>query len=150
MVCNSVEYPVVFLWISDNISDSEKPAEYRIFFGYVLHRWQKWMLKNWDYFLSFCFSRESKKPELEHYWSKRQISTPIFAKVIGRNRFLLLKKFLHFTNNKEFDKDRHPRPKLNKIYELMKHFHLKFREVYIPGKNLSLDESFMQFKGRLQ
>ncbi|GFV47940.1 piggyBac transposable element-derived protein 4 [Trichonephila clavipes] len=92
-----------------------------------------------------------KKPEQEHYWSKRQtLSTPIFAKVIGRNRFLLLMKFFHFTNNEEFDKDRHPWPKLNKIYELMEHLQRKFRKVYIPRKNLSLDESLMKFKGRLK
>ncbi|GFW70628.1 piggyBac transposable element-derived protein 4 [Trichonephila clavipes] len=92
-----------------------------------------------------------KKPEQAHYWSKRQtLSTPIFAKVIGRNRFLLLMKFLHFTNNEEFDKDRHPWPKLNKMYEVMEHLQRKFREVYIPGRNLSLDESLMKFKGRLK
>ncbi|GFV30649.1 piggyBac transposable element-derived protein 4 [Trichonephila clavipes] len=92
-----------------------------------------------------------KKPEQEHYWSKRQtLSTPIFAKVIGRNRSLLLMKFLHFTNNEEFDKDRHPWPKLNKIYELMEHLQRKCREVYIPGKNLSLDESLMKFKDRFK
>ena len=47
-----------------------------------------------------------KKLEQEHYWSKRQIlSTPIFAKVMGKNRFLLLMKFHQFSNNEEFDKD---------------------------------------------
>ncbi|GFX52310.1 piggyBac transposable element-derived protein 4 [Trichonephila clavipes] len=92
-----------------------------------------------------------KKPEQKHYWSKRQtLSTPIFAKVIGRNRFLLLMKFLHFTNNEEFNKDRHLWPKLNKIYERMEHLQRKFREVYIPGENLSLDESLMKFKDRLK
>ena len=47
-----------------------------------------------------------KKSEQEYYWSKRQIlSTPIFAKVMGKNRFLLLMKFHQFSNNEEFDKD---------------------------------------------
>ncbi|GFX86055.1 piggyBac transposable element-derived protein 4 [Trichonephila clavipes] len=59
-------------------------------------------------------------------------------------------KFLHFTNNEEFDKDQHPWPKLNKIYELMEHLQRKLREVYIPGENLSLDESLRKFKGRLK
>ncbi|GBM40881.1 PiggyBac transposable element-derived protein 4 [Araneus ventricosus] len=58
-------------------------------------------------------------------------------------------KFLHFTNNEEFDKDNHPWPKLNKIYDIMEHLRNKFRNLYIPDKNLSIDESLMRFKGRL-
>ncbi|GFW26533.1 piggyBac transposable element-derived protein 4 [Trichonephila clavipes] len=118
-------------------------------------RWKKWTETNVEelrlFFAVLLLQGVIKKPEQEHYWSKRQtLSTPNFAKVIGRNRFLLLMKFLHFTNNEELDKDRHPWPKLNKIYELMEHLQRKFREVYIPGKNLSLDESLMKFKGRLK
>ncbi|GFX25968.1 piggyBac transposable element-derived protein 4 [Trichonephila clavipes] len=116
-------------------------------------RWKKWTETNVEelrlFFAVLLLQGVIKKPEQEHYWSKRQtLSTPIFAKVIGRNGFLLLMKFLHCTNNEEFDKDRHPWPKLNKIYELMEHLQSKFREVYIPGKNLSLDESLMKFKAR--
>ncbi|GFW14939.1 piggyBac transposable element-derived protein 4 [Trichonephila clavipes] len=86
-------------------------------------RWKKWTETNVEelrlFFAVLLLQGVIKKPEQEHYWFKRQtLSTPIFAKVIGRNRFLLLMKFLHFTNNEEFDKDRHPWPKLNKIYEL--------------------------------
>ncbi|GFV67162.1 piggyBac transposable element-derived protein 4 [Trichonephila clavipes] len=118
-------------------------------------RWKKWTETNVEelrlFFAVLLLQGVIKKPEQEHYWSKRQtLSTPIFAKVIGRNRFLLLMKFLHFTNNEKFDKDRHPWPKLNKIYELIEHLQRKFREVYIPGENLSLDESLMKFKGRLK
>ncbi|GFW87231.1 piggyBac transposable element-derived protein 4 [Trichonephila clavipes] len=118
-------------------------------------RWKKWTETNVEELRLFLavllLQGVIKKPEQEHYWSKRQtLTTPIFAKAIGRNRFLLLLKFLHFTNNEELDKDRHPWPKLNKIYELMEHLQRKFRKVYIPRKTLSLDESLMKFKGRLQ
>ncbi|GFX89858.1 piggyBac transposable element-derived protein 4 [Trichonephila clavipes] len=117
--------------------------------------WKKWTETNVEelrlFFAVWLLQGVIKKPEQEYYWSKRQtLSSPIFAKVIGRNRFLLLMKFLHFTNNEEFAKDRHPWPKLNKIYEIMEHLQRKFRKVYIPGKNLSLDESLMKFKGRLK
>jgi len=91
-----------------------------------------------------------KKPKQEYYWSKRHIlQTPIFQQVIQKDRFILLMKFLHFTNNEEFDKDNHPWPKLNKIYDIMEHLRKKFRNLYIPDKNLSIDESLMRFKGRL-
>ncbi|GFU16325.1 piggyBac transposable element-derived protein 4 [Trichonephila clavipes] len=118
-------------------------------------RWKKWTKTNVEelrlFFAVLLLQGVIKKPEQEHYWSKRQtLSTPTFAKVIGRNRFLLLMKFLHFTNNEEFYKDRHPWLKFNKIYELMEHLQRKFRKVYIPGKNLSLDESLIKFKVRLK
>ncbi|GFU62994.1 piggyBac transposable element-derived protein 4 [Trichonephila clavipes] len=76
-------------------------------------RWKKWTETNVEelrlFFAVLLLQGVIKKPEQEHYWPKRlTLSTPIFANVIGRNRFLLLMKFLHFTNNEEFDKDRHP------------------------------------------
>ncbi|GFT50513.1 piggyBac transposable element-derived protein 4 [Trichonephila clavipes] len=67
-------------------------------------RWKKWTETNIEelglFFAVLLLQGVIKKPEQEHYWSKRQtLSTPIFAKVIGRNRFLLFMKFLHFNND---------------------------------------------------
>ena len=43
------------------------------------------------------------KPELQQYFSKRaSLLSPFFGKVIEKDRFLLLSKFLHFANNKDF------------------------------------------------
>ncbi|GBM01172.1 PiggyBac transposable element-derived protein 4 [Araneus ventricosus] len=117
-------------------------------------RWKKWTdtdEKELRLFFSVLFLQGIvKKPKQEYYWSKRHIlQTPIFQQVIQKVRFILLMKFLHFTNNEEFDKDNHPWPKLNKIYDIMEHLRNKFRNLYIPDKNLSIDESLMRFKGRL-
>ncbi|GBM21673.1 PiggyBac transposable element-derived protein 4 [Araneus ventricosus] len=117
-------------------------------------RWKKWTdtdEKELRLFFSVLFLQGIvKKPKQEYYWSKRHIlQTPIFHQVIQKDRFILLMKFLHFTNNEEFDKDNHPWPKLNKIYDIMEHLRNKFRNLYIPDKNLSIDESLMRFKGRL-
>ena len=58
-------------------------------------------------------------------------------------------KFLHFSANESLDLANHPNPKLCKIYDAMEHLRNRFREVYVPAENLSLDESLMLYKGRL-
>nr|CAH7723798.1 unnamed protein product [Callosobruchus chinensis] len=56
------------------------------------------------------------------------------------SRFRLLHKFLHFADNNLIDDD--PEPVLD-------HLQRKFMSVYIPGKNISVDESLIGWKGRL-
>ncbi|CAH2002110.1 unnamed protein product [Acanthoscelides obtectus] len=55
-------------------------------------------------------------------------------------RFRLIHKFIHFADNNFLDNDPHP---------IIDHLQNKFRSVYIPGKNISVDESLMGWKGRL-
>lgn len=56
------------------------------------------------------------KPEIALYWSKNKlIETPIFGKFMSRNRFQLIMKFLHFSDNDNFDENSHPNPKHRKI-----------------------------------
>lgn len=91
-----------------------------------------------------------KKPEEKMYWSKSPIfETPFFAKTLSYRRFLLLKKFLHFSNNAEFVESTHPNPKLNKIWPVFEYLQRKFQQGYIPDKNVTIDESLMLYKGRL-
>ena len=90
-----------------------------------------------------------KLPRQEWCWSTRKIHVPVFQELISRNRFLLLMKFMHFTNNENFDLVNHPNPKLWKFFEIMEHLCTRFREVYIPADSLSLDESLMLYKGCL-
>jgi hypothetical protein len=91
-----------------------------------------------------------KLPRQEWCWSKRKIiHVPVFSELMSRNRFLLLMKFMHFSDNENFDLDNHPNPKLRKFFEVMEHLRNRFREVYVPAESLSLDESLMLYKGRL-
>jgi len=90
------------------------------------------------------------KPQEQLYWSKNPIiSTPFFSKLISRRRFLLLKKYLHFANNEEFNPDTHPNPKLNKIWPIFTYLNKKFQEAYTPQRDVTIDESLMLYKGRL-
>ena len=91
-----------------------------------------------------------QKPVEEWYWSKRQsICTPFVSEIMSYRRFQLLMKFLHFTNNETFDIASHPQPKLKKIFEIFQITCRKFQEVYIPEKDITVDESLVPYKGRL-
>jgi hypothetical protein len=90
------------------------------------------------------------KPEQAQYFSKKQsISTPFFAAIMLKDRFLLLSKFLHFTDNKKFDSDGPIPRKLFKIWPILEHMKQKFSQLYIPERDVAIDESLLLWKGRL-
>ena len=64
-------------------------------------------------------------------------------------RFSLISKFLHFTNNDDFDVATHTSPKLKKIWEVYQALLRNFQKAYLPERDLSVDESLMPYKGRL-
>lgn len=70
---------------------------------------------------------------------------PIFRKYMSRNKFLLILRCLHFTSTNTRDNDR-----LGKIRSVVDFFNTKMNSLCYPEKELSLDESMMLWKGRLQ
>ena len=88
------------------------------------------------------------KPALEMYWSTEDcISTPYFSRTMPRNRFQIICRFLHFSDNREIiDPAKDPiykiRPFLNTLLN-------RFREAYQPTENISIDEGMMLWRGRL-
>ena len=90
------------------------------------------------------------KPRLAMYWSfDTVLSTPIFKEIMDRDRFLNLLRFPHFADNRNHnpaDPDCDRLYKIRKIINMMKQL---CREVYSPGKDLSVNESLVLFKGRL-
>lgn len=90
------------------------------------------------------------KPRLKMYWSHDELlSTPIFSKVMLRDRFLLLHHFLHFTDNEAHDPDDPQRDRLYKIREISDMIRHNSKEVYGPGRSVCVDESLLLYKGRL-
>ncbi|GFW98377.1 piggyBac transposable element-derived protein 4 [Trichonephila clavipes] len=90
-----------------------------------------------------------QKPVEQWFWSKRPIlSTPFFGKVMGEVRYGLLMKFLHFANN-ESSSDLDHNTKLKKIREFHNLIVHKFKSVYVPKPDISVDESLIAYKGRL-
>jgi hypothetical protein len=87
-----------------------------------------------------------KKPNLQSYWSiRKSLHTPFFSEVIPFKRFVLLSKFLHFTNNENLPEN----DRLRKIAPVLKHLEENFRDVYYPQENVAVDESLIKFRGRL-
>lgn len=90
-----------------------------------------------------------QKPTIRSYFSKKDIiSTPTFNKIITSDRFESITKFLHFIDNETINAFEGPK-KLFKIYPVIKHLNNVFQKYYLPGQNISVDESLTLWKGRL-
>ena len=84
-------------------------------------------------------------PTYKHYWKKDHLfKNDIFSSVMSRGRFQLIMRFLHFGNKPDFVDDR-----LGKVKMLIHHLNDTMSELFIPDKDLSIDESMMLFRGRL-
>jgi len=89
------------------------------------------------------------KPENGMYFSKRESTvTPYFSQIMTEKRFHLLLKFLHFADNSKFYPDQHQK-KPYKIQPIIDHLNSKFSSVYVPERNICIDESLLLWKGRL-
>ena len=89
-----------------------------------------------------------RKPTLEDYWSTdRMIETPIYGKVMSRNRFEIILSYLHFNDSEK----RSPMcdDRLYKVRPIIDHFVAKFREMYNPHENISIDEGMLSWRGQL-
>lgn len=61
------------------------------------------------------------------------------------NRFLLLKSFLHFVDNRTC----RDTTRLNKIRPIVDYFNTKFSSLYMPSQEIVIDESLLKWHGRL-
>lgn len=88
-----------------------------------------------------------RKDARDDYWSTDPtIETPIFSKVMSRNRFNQIWTNWHFCNNEEMDESS---DKLFKITPVLSYFVSKFKTIYIPKQELSLDENIIPWRGPL-
>lgn len=88
------------------------------------------------------------KPTIRSYFSKNPLlHTKIFPSTMTGERFELLCKFLHFSNNEVTVPDI-PK-KLSKIHTIITHLIEKFQSAYVMSQNIALDESLLLWKGRL-
>lgn len=90
-------------------------------------------------------------PSLPLYWSSKwPFHFPTFSAIMPRNRFQLILKFLHFNDNeKHIPRGEPGHDRLFKIRPFMTKLISNFQKVYIPFKNISIDESMVGFKGRI-
>ncbi len=103
-------------------------------------------------FFSLILVMESiQYPAIGDYWSTSwPFASSTFSSIMKRDRFSLLLKFLHLTDNNHFIHKGQPghdplhkiRPFLDKILD-------NFRSSFQLGREVSLDESMIAFKGHL-
>lgn len=103
-------------------------AELQVFIGLLLH------------------TGTIRMSRLQDYWKTHRLfgSNQSFAQYMSRDRFLSIMRWLHFSRNDENAEDR-----LHKIRSLLDHFNNTMNLIYYPGKELSLDEAMMLWRGRL-
>jgi len=88
----------------------------------------------------------ARKSKLQDYWSTDPLlATPIFRKIMTRNRYLQILRYLHFANNEEIEN--HP---LKEVKPVIDDLRKKFSNSILPGKNLCIDESLVLWKEKLK
>lgn len=87
----------------------------------------------------------NKVPHFHDYWSKKSIyRNEYICSLMGRDRFILLLKFWHFSDERNDTGDR-----LYKIRQILNMLNNRFREILTPGKCIVIDESMIPWRGRL-
>lgn len=85
-----------------------------------------------------------KMPKIQDYWRKDKLFKTCFGSYMARDKFLLILRCLHFVKTNSNDKDR-----LQKIRHIIDYFNNKMLNIYNAGKELSLDEAMVLWRGRL-
>ena len=86
-----------------------------------------------------------KKPRLTDYWSKNILYTNDVKKLMPRNRFELILRMWHFSDNNECPRG----DRLFKIQPLIDRLLERFQTANIPNKEICIDETLVPFRGRL-
>ena len=89
-----------------------------------------------------------KLPDMNMYWARNQVfSMPAFSQVMSRTTYQSIGKYFHAFNRRALPKNSDDRLLL--IRPVIDYFRDKCKSIYVPEKNLSLDEGMMKWKGRL-
>ena len=89
-----------------------------------------------------------RKPQMKTYWcTDEMLATPYFNRCMSRNRFQIIWRFLHFTDNTLIDPKDPDR--MVKVRPVLDYVVSKFRELYQPSANISIDEGMLLWRGRL-
>lgn len=119
---------------------------------YYARQWSPLTIPELKAFVGLRLSMEYGviKRRYEHYFSRKTgfvFQTPGYRKVMTRDRYLAIWKFLHVVDEEDSNIDK--QDKLYKILPLLNNFICKSQENYKPDQDLSLDEGMIPAKNRL-
>ena len=87
-------------------------------------------------------------PEMRMYWAMNMMfSMSAFPKTISKRRFEAITKYFHSFNRRAIPKEN--TDKLMIIRPVLDFIMEKFRTLYVPLRNLLIDEGMLKWKGRL-
>ena len=117
--------------------------------------WVRPSLEEFKAFLGLVFLMGvDVRPETKMYWTTDiNLEFPVFSRVMPRDRFLQILRYLHFVDNENpgLVTTRNA-PGYNavwKVQHVTSYLTTKFREAYVPKENISVDETMIPFKGRV-
>ncbi|CAB4043789.1 Hypothetical predicted protein, partial [Paramuricea clavata] len=88
-------------------------------------------------------------PEVFDYWRTEPIlSMPWYSSIFSRTRFLLISRYLHLADNTMQPERVHPSYKLFKLGRIPEMLCQTFKSLYVPTRNLSIDEQMIGTKCR--
>ena len=86
-------------------------------------------------------------PKLKYYWSNSQLyESEIIRNAMSREKFELLLKFWHFSNNDSKNSNQDELFTLKLVVGWLK---ASFPSVYMPSSTITNDKTMMQWRGRL-
>ena len=92
------------------------------------------------------FSSYHILPSEQHYWSNDEdLGISLVKNALSRNRFQMLKWFIHFIDNSEAKNNKHDKGfKVRSLYTMLQQYYMKFS---IFEENLSIDEMIVCYYG---
>lgn len=85
-----------------------------------------------------------RAPEIEDYWRRSWVSEiTFFSRVMPRDRFELIFWMLHVSHA-----DTGTVRRIDKVRLLLEKIVDKFQQNYTPGREISVDETMLKFRGR--
>ena len=86
-----------------------------------------------------------KKSSINNYRSTR----PFAGSIMSRDRFKALLSMVHFSNDTYIPVGQENHDPLYKIRPIYEHLQQRFEEVYVPTKDIAIDEAMCAWRGRL-
>lgn len=112
----------------------------------TMNKWKPTDPEEFFCFIGLCILMGNiSMPSIKHYWSTNTLYYhPIFGKFMSRNRFESILRCLCFYKSNDDKSSR-----LHKIAQVLDHISENIRNIFYPGRNLSLDEALLLWRGRL-